>query len=415
MSHGEPQPGSLSATSSKASLRLPLHSDVTLTISNSLTNPHASATTQPNATNTTTTNNSTLPASSRLDSASEAVEYQFRKQYQQRTPHDHQYHEYGESADSPLLPAVAATTANTATTNRTPQQPATATASSSIDDSTASAASKPIKRNSSLISFKSLDFNLKNIYTNIRQKSSRNNDAAAGGNASGGGGGADRTGSGSTTGGSTRNDTTSSSRASIAKTPYVRVETVDYDQSQENLLLHYHQQQQPSPSRPYMPHHGSRASFDRSPRGSIDKSPCGSQYLSASGGPSGLFADFGSPALRSPSTTSPASAYLTISQPPNVRRSSTSDICDNRNNRLAGSPVPPDARGVAAGGGVGGAAMAPASARRPSTSDLLRRARERKAGPEAVGSKIGRSISQGGIPRGGGRGGRGGRRTSIAC
>ncbi|KAH8291637.1 hypothetical protein KR018_007859 [Drosophila ironensis] len=79
-----------------------------------------------------------------------------------------------------------------------------------------------------------------------------------------------------------------------------------------------------------------------------------------------------------------------------IRRSSTSDIVSCK-------------RGGAAGGGQGQGH----DSRRPSTSDLLRRARERK-GSEA---RMGRSVSHSGLTRGGafgGGGGLGGRRTSMA-
>lgn len=82
-----------------------------------------------------------------------------------------------------------------------------------------------------------------------------------------------------------------------------------------------------------------------------------------------------------------------------IRRSSTSDIVNCRRG------------GGAAGSGPGGGGGP--DSRRPSTSDLLRRARERK-GSEA---RMGRSVSHSGLTRGGafgGGGGLGGRRTSMA-
>jgi len=62
---------------------------------------------------------------------------------------------------------------------------------------------------------------------------------------------------------------------------------------------------------------------------------------------------------------------------------------------------------------MGGGAASAQDSRRPSTSDLLRKARERK-GSEA---RMGRSVSHSGLTRGGpggGGGGLGGRRTSMA-
>lgn len=232
-------------------------------------------------------------------------------------------------------------------------------AASSTDDALVDA--KPIKRNNSLISFKSLDFNFKTIYSNIKQK---HKDQQQG-----------RTNSTGSAGGSTvgsKNDTTSSSKTSISRTPYVRVETVDRDESQENLLINYLHS-------PFM----NRGSFDKS-------STSGSQFLSATG--CNLYPDYRS----SESHGTTPSSFLTISSPPNVRRSSTSDICDTKKT-LTTSVSQPTSNPTSE------------ASRRPSTSDLLRRARERKGNPEAA-SKIGRSVSHGGMPRGG----RGGRRTSMA-
>lgn len=186
---------------------------------------------------------------------------------------------------------------------------------------------KPIKRNTSLISFKSLDFSLKTIYSSMKSKHGR--DSSAGGS---------------------KNGTASSSKTSITKPPYLRVETVDKDETETLITF---------PQSPYAQH-----------RGSFDKS--GYQYLNAQ------------PEYSRSQTSSP-SPFLSISTPPNIRRSSTSDIMDKNQ--------PPSSSQT--------------DNRRPSTSDLLRRARERKG---SEGAKMGRSISQGGMPRGG----RAGRRTSMA-
>lgn len=89
------------------------------------------------------------------------------------------------------------------------------------------------------------------------------------------------------------------------------------------------------------------------------------------------------------------SPYAFASSSQNIRRSSTSDI-------MSGSKR--------------SASSSASNSRRPSTSDLLRKARERR-GSE---TRMGRSVSHGGLPRGGGGGafrvgpGVGGRRTSIA-
>ncbi|KAH8238632.1 hypothetical protein KR032_011921 [Drosophila birchii] len=91
-----------------------------------------------------------------------------------------------------------------------------------------------------------------------------------------------------------------------------------------------------------------------------------------------------------------------------IRRSSTSDIVNCKKGAGGGAGTGPG--GVGAGAGGGGSAQ---DSRRPSTSDLLRRARERK-GSEA---RMGRSVSHSGLTRGGafgGGGGLGGRRTSMA-
>lgn len=302
---------------SVASMRLPLNlSTNTLSQSNTLTtvdnhtshivNPYIASPYPPNS------QQQQLPLTYHLDSSN---------MHQQQ--HSGQHLQFTKSTDSIDPPATS-------------------------DDS----ATKPIKRNNSLISFKSLDFNLKTIYSSIKQKHNKDTGRTNSPCVSAGG---------STVG--SKNDTTSSSKTSISRTPYVRVETVDQDESQENLLLNY-------PHSPY------------SHRGSFDKT--GSQFLSAT-----ATGDYNS---RSQATT--PSSFLTISSPPNVRRSSTSDICESKKTLTTSvsQPSHQDAQ------------------RRPSTSDLLRRARERKGGPEAI-SKIGRSISHGGVPRGGGRGGR---RTSMA-
>lgn len=144
--------------------------------------------------------------------------------------------------------------------------------------------------------------------------------------------------------------------------PYLRVEEVDIEES-ENLLLDY----------PQSPYSSRRNSDDN--RSSANLLQINQFDMSISQG--------SSPYYLSP---------IPISG--NIRRSSTSDIMCKRSS--AGSSA--------------------SSSRRPSTSDLLRKARERKGSESSI--RIGRSVSHGGLPRGGGGGigrGGGGRRTSIAC
>lgn len=208
-----------------------------------------------------------------------------------------------------------------------------ATAAGELPDQSNEQNKKSMKRNSSLISFKSLDLGLKQIYSNMKNKHKDSNNSSG-----------------------SKPDTASSSKTSITnKPPYLKVETVDRD-SDENLSTF--------PQSPY------------SPRGSFDNNAA--QYLSA-----------GNPDY-SRSTNNSPSPYLCINTPPNIRRSSTSDIIDKK------------------------PATSAADNRRPSTSDLLRRARERKGseskGGAFVSNRMGRSVSQGGLPRGG----RAGRRTSMA-
>lgn len=192
------------------------------------------------------------------------------------------------------------------------------------DQSQSRSKKKSIKRNTSLMNFKPFDFHLKSIYSGLRRKSQSE---------------IPRSNATSTTGGST----------STRKLPYLRVETVDTDESQNPLLVTY-------PQSPYQQ------------RGSFDKST--SQLLNIS------HYDMSRSQASSP-FLSPGSG--------NIRRSSTSDIVCKKSSGTSST-----------------------DSRRPSTSDLLRRARERK---DSDGGRLGRSISQGGLPRGGCRGGR---RTSMA-
>lgn len=175
-------------------------------------------------------------------------------------------------------------------------------------------AKKSVKRNFSIISFKSLDFNLKSFCSSMKGKHSKDTHSNGSGK-------------------STAVGTTSSSKTSITtttKAPYLRVEVVDQDADEEHLLISF-------PQSPY------------SHRGSFDKTQ--SQHLTT------VQSDF--------SRSQASSPFLSITTPPNIRRSSTSDIIDKKPSLPSVTATPNDTR-------------------RPSTSDLLRRARERK-GSETKG------------------------------
>lgn len=173
---------------------------------------------------------------------------------------------------------------------------------------------KSVKRNFSIISFKSLDFNFKSICSSMKGKH-----------------GKDTTSSGS--GKSTSVPTASSSKTSITTTtraPFLKVEDVDNDADEEHLLISF-------PQSPY------------SHRGSFDKTQ--SQHLTT------IQSDY--------SRSQASSPFLSITTPPNIRRSSTSDIIDKK-------PAMPSTT------------VTPNESRRPSSSSLLRKARERK-GSETKG------------------------------
>lgn len=191
--------------------------------------------------------------------------------------------------------------------------------------------SDKIRRNSSLMNFKSLDISLKSIYSTIKgnkgDKEKSKSDVTQVAN----------------------NESVNTSTASIRKPPFLKIDTVDVDESQTLLIY---------PQSPGGSQH--RRSFDTN----------SGAFLSTQ-----QYNDFATSRVSSP--------FLCVSTQ-NIRRSSTSDII---------------------GKNRGGTHSAQES-RRPSTSDLLRRARERK-GSEG---RLGRSISQGGINRGGMRN----RRTSMA-
>lgn len=191
-----------------------------------------------------------------------------------------------------------------------------------------------IRRNSSLISFKSLDMSLKSIYSSF--KGHKNS--------------VDKC----------RSDSTQKTSC-ILRAPYLKVETVENDESQKLLLTYA---QSPGGSQ-------HRRSFDTT----------SSQYLSTQTNYQEV-------------TQSPhgSSTFLSVSTG-NIRRSSTSDILGSSSSSRKGSVQQSSCGSVL-------------ESRKPSTSDVLRKARERK-GSEG---KIGRSMSQGGIARGGMRN----RRTSMA-
>lgn len=185
-----------------------------------------------------------------------------------------------------------------------------------------------IRRNSSLMNFKSLDINLKSIYTSL----------------TGGKGDKDKDKDKDKEKEKEKNnqtDSVSTSTASIRKAPYLKIDTVDQEET-ETLLIY--------PQSPGGSHH--RRSFDTN----------SSTFLSTH-----QYHDM--------TASHASSAFLCVSTQ-NIRRSSTSDIIGNKHHR-------------------GGSHSAHES-RRPSTSDLLRKARERK-GSEG---RLGRSVSQGGLARG---------------
>lgn len=229
-----------------------------------------------------------------------------------KTARQHQQFDRNKSIDSVVAPNIPEDNILIATTN---QNSSSSNSSSNHDNKT-----NKIKRNSSLISFKSLDISLKSIYSNLRHKNVTD----------------------------TSKSGTDSSSSSFKRAPYVKID--DFDKNESETLLIY-------PASPGGSQH----------RGSFDKSS--QRYLTTN--------------EYSQSNTS--SPFLSISTS-HIRRSSTSDIID-KNPKVVQNE----------------------RERRPSASDLLRKARERK-GSDSSG-RIGRSISQGGLTRGGARGGR---RTSIA-
>uniref|UniRef100_A0A336LQT2 CSON001237 protein n=1 Tax=Culicoides sonorensis TaxID=179676 RepID=A0A336LQT2_CULSO len=197
--------------------------------------------------------------------------------------------------------------------------------------------SDKIRRNSSLMNFRSLDISLKSIYASLKGNKSDK----------------EKTSKNDVTTITTNNDSVNTSTASIRKAPFLKIDTVDQDETQTLLIY----PQSPGGSTQH------RRSFDTN----------SSAFLSTH-----QYTEFSQSRVSSP--------YLCVSAQ-NIRRSSTSDIIGNKR------------------GGSG--SHSAAESRRPSTSDLLRRARERK-GSEG---RLGRSISHGCVNRGGGMRNR---RTSMA-
>lgn len=213
-----------------------------------------------------------------------------------------------------------------------------------------------MKRNSSLINFKSLDFSFKSLIS--RSSSSNSSNKAT--SHIGGAEAKDHN--------SNKNDNT---RAGVGSwdTPYLKIETIQ-DRGED---------EEPQESR------RSTGTIGNTSRQSL------TSLLPT--------------ATQSPNKTNSShtpSPYLSITSSPNLRRSSTSDI------------IKPDAgTNVPVPGSVQQQAVA--ENRRPSTSSLLRKARERK---EVGGNQMGRSVSQLATPTAG-RAGRsaalGQRRKSMAA
>lgn len=182
-----------------------------------------------------------------------------------------------------------------------------------------------IRRNSSLMSFKSLDISLKSIYSSFKgHHSNTNTNTKTSSN----------TYNEKLNKTSLINDNIDSSNTSITKTmtPHLRVESVDQNELQ--VLLTY--PQSPGGSQQHQ-----RRSFDRT----------SSQYLSTN-------------QYQELSCSQTSSAFLSVCSSGNIRRSSTSDIIEKK-------PSP-----------TGG------DSRRPSTSDMLRKARVRKGSENKIGRSV---------------------------
>lgn len=219
-----------------------------------------------------------------------------------------------------------------------------------------------IKRNSSLISLKSINQNLKAM---LKIKSNDNHVV------------------GDAETGIVSNDHVNKKKPqlnpSLMATPCLRIDHVDMDETR--MLLHnYPQSPQRYPS-----------------TSSVSATPAVTP-MSSSTTPLLQYQEY---QPRSEST----SPYLSIAVTP-VRRSSTSDILSNSKDKPAPSPAEPSSKKSSqllhsrSGSGSGSALAVDPNVlsiankdRRPSTSELLRKNRERKG---SEGNKIGRSISSGG-------------------
>lgn len=281
-----------------------------------------------------------------------------------------------------------------------------------------------IPKKKSLLNFRSLDFHIKSLYSGLRNGSSGQNKSNSQSStllnvSRGGGGGCGGNGHGPRNGGSVEDEVTNGGSVIIAgcnangselniseqqqyhhqhhhhihqpynrMPPYLKIESVDNEES-ENLLIDY-------PQSPYSTRRNSSNEDNRSSSQLIHLNGDGSnQYLQQPPSASHRYEMSRSQASSpSPYFLSPH-AFASSSQ--NFRRSSTSDIMSGSKRSVCSSA---------------------STSRRPSTSDLLRKARERR-GSE---TRMGRSVSHGGLPRGGGGGGGafragpgiGGRRTSMA-
>lgn len=235
---------------------------------------------------------------------------------------------------------------------------------------------KSLKRNTSLLNFKSLDFHLKNIYSNLRSKHTSSSPRCSQNQINQNNSNSNNYNNNSpliciNNGNSPAITPTTAMPTEPIKTPYLRIETIDDDG--ENLLLTY----------PQSPYQTRRSSYDNrstvtaasiTNRSTSQLLTC-TQYYELS---------------RSRSRDSSPSYFLSPDIiAGNIRRSSTSDIMTEGDKKSAASST--------------------CSSRRPSTSDLLRKARERKNSDSA--NRLGRSISQGGISRNAIRGA--GRRKSM--
>ncbi|XP_028897279.2 putative mediator of RNA polymerase II transcription subunit 26 [Zeugodacus cucurbitae] len=250
-----------------------------------------------------------------------------------------------------------------------------------IPTSEASETEPKTQKRRSLLNFKSFDFHIKSLYSGLRngnkhsQSQSSSLGGCVGGGSKSGASAADGDGATDNANGSGLLDavTPIGNRGGTAinnrMPPYLKIESVDAEEA-ENLLLDY----------PQSPYSSRRNSSHEDDHRSSSQLLHINRYDMCS---------------RS-QASSPSPYYLSpyAIDSGNIRRSSTSDIMSCKRSGTSSA----------------------SDSRRPSTSDLLRKARERR-GSEA---RMGRSVSHSGLPRGGGPrlgaggGGGGGRRTSMA-